>query len=101
MNRIIFEQPDYPLMVLQVFKQSMEEVLNLKNIKGITLRNILQDLLPEFSTSLIRVNVKGDIVLDEKLYNAIEFGTLEIPKFQLISKAKRRMGGRPAWQIRS
>lgn len=101
MTRVIFQHPEHPLMVLSVFKQSMEEVLNLKNIKGITLRNILQELLPEFSTSLIRVNIKGDIVLDETLYNAIEFGTLTIPQFHIISRAKRRMGGRPAWQIRS
>lgn len=101
MTRVIFEHPSNPLMLLSTYRNAVEEVLNLKNIKGITLRNILQELLPEFSTNLIHVDIRGDIVLEEKLYNALEFGTFTIPKFQVISKAKRALGGRKAWQIRS
>lgn len=101
MNRVIFEKVERPIMVLQVFKNAVEEVLSTKNIKGITLKHILQEQLPEFSVNKITINIRGDIVLEETLYNALEFGTLEIPKYQIISKAKRRMGGRKAWQIRS
>ena len=99
MDKVIFKSPPKPKLALSLFKQCLEEVLSQKNIKGITLKIIIQEEIPEFSPNLIRINLDGDIVLPDYLYNAIEYGTLHIPAYQIISKTKKRMGRRPAWQI--
>lgn len=99
MTKVIFNASKKPELTIWLFKKCLEEVLETKSIRGITLKHILQESLPEFSLNDIRLDQSGRVVLNDYLYNALEFGTLTLPRLQLISMTKRRMGRRPAWQI--
>lgn len=101
MDKVVFDKTTSPTYTLLAYRRGIEQVLSSKNIKGVTLKYILQESLPDFSIYSFRIDLHGRIVIDERLYNALEFGTLSLPRFQIISKAKKLMGRRPPWQIHS